>query len=493
MSRISYDTKRIIPAPLVNIQKQYQKSGNGENIGKVYQITLTGTMVAYMGSPKSDGSFWTAGGYPPDEDITANSRLSAIQRKQEALRQLFSVEGKHLEIQALDGTTPVKCNPRVIDINFPDGIWYEVCPYTITLECDELYGLVAGGREDTFAQYISEANEEWSIETNEEHAESIGIAKTYVLSHTISAQGKRFYADTGTGALIKQPWEYAKDFAISKLGFDAQIALSSGILHIPSYYNGYNHSRNEQINKQGGGYSVTETWVLASGAATEAFSVSVSDNLDSPFKTVTIEGTVTGYDERNSTLGLVTSKWTNAESKYNTVKTLIPTRAQQLSSLTLNPNPMSQTEGFNPVQGTVTYSYEYNTRPTNFIAGAKSEVISIVDNIGGESYAAVFVLGRPHGPVVQDLGTKPINKRSLNIEAVFEPAFLYGEAAPDLATLFNTKPDVSDIISAASPINIASVITSPNTVFQEQPQENWNPKDGRYSYSCTWAFEILES
>ena len=492
MARVIYNGKRLIPAPLINISKAYQKSGNGEIIGAVFSLTITGTLVAHMGSPDSSGVFWDQSVYPPDETIESEDRLCAIQIKQGALRGLFNTEGLQFEVQSSAAYDAVRCRPRILEIAFQDGVWHDRCDYTITLECDELTGDLFSS-EDTFDQYISDAAEEWSIDTNEEHAESLGIPITYALSHNISAVGKRVY--DATGALIKDPWLYAKDFVSSKVGYDANI-ISSGIMNIPSYYNGVNHVRNESINQQGGSYSMTENWVLASGGATEAFSISTNNQLESPFPTVSIEGTVTGYDERDSNMNLTTSKWDNAEAKFNTVNNYVYTRAQQFSGLSLNIAPLSEVIGRNPIQGTVTYTYEYNTRPMTLVSGVRSEVINIGDNLGGQLHAEVFVLGRAangYGPVLQDLQAKPANTRTLNIELVLEPIQYSDRSFATIQNLINDlKPSVNptysgsiyNVIAAADPVN-----NGWTTTFQTQPQENWSVTEYRYSYSTTWTFE----
>src|SRR5690606_22804115 len=98
--------------------KEFRKSADGTNIGSVFLITVTGRVVAYKGSPQSDGTFWTNTGYPADESIDADARLGALLRKKEAIRQLFADEGKSFEVQSADGTSPMKCNPRVISLEF---------------------------------------------------------------------------------------------------------------------------------------------------------------------------------------------------------------------------------------------------------------------------------------------------------------------------------------------------------------------------------------
>jgi hypothetical protein len=145
------------------------------------------------------------------------------------------------------------------------------------MDCDELYG-GSQAREDTFDQYISDATEEWTIDTNEDQIENINGDKTYTLTHNVSAVGKKFYDENGNQPFL--PWQYARQFVIDRLGFDADISLSSGVLSLPSYYNGWNHVRSDNNNEQDGSYTVTERWLLASGSAIEDFSIQKTTALE---------------------------------------------------------------------------------------------------------------------------------------------------------------------------------------------------------------------
>lgn len=481
-----YNGQRLIPAPFMSINKTYQKSGNGDIIGKIYNITVNGTIVSHMGSPNSSGTFWTSSGYPADEVVDGDDKLGVIQRKQEAIRDLFSTEGQAFEVQTAGGAQAVRCYPRINEISFEEGTWYDRSSYTISLECDELYPK----QEDTFDQYIADADEQWTIETNED-GESLGASVTYALSHTVSAVGKKYYDEVGDQP--KEPWEYAQDYVLGRLGYDSTIALSSGVHNLPSYYNGWNHRRSEQIDKQGGGFSVTESWVLASGSAIESFSLNETNSLTDPHPVVSIQGNIRGFEERNSDMELTTTKWDNAQTKFFEASGLAYIRAQQYSGYNLNIIPLSWSIGKNPYQGTIDYTFEYNTRPMTLVSGAKSESISINDNIGGELFASVFVSGRNNGPVLQDLSTKPANTRSLNIELVLDPPSYSDRSLSTMKDiLVDKKPSnnpiysgsLQSLIDAANPSNHGF-----STVFQDQPQESWEFQTGRYSYNCNWTYE----
>jgi len=481
-----YDGKRVIPAPFVSIVKTYTKSGNGDIIGKIYNITVNGTLIAYMGSPDSDGDLWTAGGYPADEVVGPDARLAAIQRKQEALRDLFSTEGKAFEIQSANGAQSVRCYPRINSIDFSEGLWYNKSEYSISLECDELYP----EQEDTFSEYIESASEEWNIDTQEE-PQSLGGSVTYGLSHSISAVGKKFFDETSTQP--KEAWQYARDFVLDRLGFDSLIASSSGVNNLPDYYNGWNHRRSEQVDEQGGSFSVTENWLMASGSATEDFSISTDTSLDSPHNKVSINGSVTGFEARDADMQLTQTKWDNAQTKFAEASGLAFLRAQTYTGQSLNVTPLSWTIGRNPFQGTIDYTFEYDARPMTLIEDAISETISINDNIGGELFASIFVLGRANGPVLQDLNTKPANTRNLSIEIVVTPPTYSDRTTATMQDLLiaqnpSNNPSYSGslqtLVDAADPTNNGF-----STVFQDQPQENWEFQTGRYSYNCTWTYE----
>lgn len=487
-TRVTYNNKRLIPAPYVTINKTYTKSGNGDIIGKIYSITINGTVLAWMGSPKSDGSFYAEGGYPDDEAVVAKDRLGVLQRKQEALRDLFSTEGLELSIQTGGGAAPVRCNPRINNISFPGGDqiqWFNKFEYSIELEVDELYP----EQEDDFDQYISDASETWSIETNEQ-PESLAQPRTYRVTHDVSAVGKKFY--DANGSQNAEAWQRARDFVLGRLGFDEQMALSSGVHNLPSYYNGWNHTRSSNPDIQNGSFSVSESWVLASGSAIEDWSIELTDELSSPYKSVSINGTVEGFEERDSNMGLVTTKWANAQSKFTYASGIAFTRAQNYTGIDLNIIPLSKTVGRNPLKGTIDYSFDYNNRPMNLIPEALTESISITDSVGGELFASVFVLGKSNGPVLQDLGTQPENIRSLDIELVLPaPEFSDRETSTIQDVLINQKPtnnpdystDIQNLIDAVDPSNNGF-----NTVFQNQPQETWNFREGRFSYNIEWTY-----
>jgi len=476
MSVVSYDSKKLIPAPQLAITKTFNKSGDGTIIGTTYQLVLTGDLIAYKGSPDSLRVFWDQTGYPPDEAIEADGRLAALLRKQEALRDLFSAHGRELYIQSADGSEPLKCNPRINDITFSEGIWFDRISYTITMEADKVYPIV----ENEFDAQISDASESWNIETDDGTVEGVGMPRTYRLTHSLNATGKLYYDELGNETTA---WHNARAYVIPLLGMNNSFLLSSGVKDLPSYYGGYNHIRSENIDVKAGSYGVTETWILASGSALEDFTVQILSTSESNRQNVKINGTVTGLEVRNSNLGLTTSKYANAETKFTAVSGLAFSRCQIYSGYDLNLYPLSETIGKNPVNGVITYDFEYDNRPYNLIPGALAEKITINDILPNELVAIIPVLGRTAGPVLQPINTSQETTRTLSVEFVLRSRVDF----TDLTAAFNTaRPTslVNTIKDAADPIEAGY-----STSYIQNDRETWEPITGRYSREITWVYQ----
>lgn len=487
MTRCIYNNKRIIPAPLITINKNYSRV-NGTKVGSLFNINIAGVVVAYKGSPSSSGVFWTVGGYPTDEIITSDSRLGAMFRKQEALRELFSTDGYTLEFQSADGTAPIKCNPRWGQLTFQEGIWHDLCNYSIEAECDVLYINGEEVGEDEFTEYISEAGESWQIETDE-RAEGLGLPNTFRLTHTVNAVGKNFYDETGT--LVKPSWQQARDYVLPRLGIDSAVLTSSGV-PIKGYHSGYNHVRGENLDEVNGSYSVTETWLLASGTALEEFTINTRKSIDSALTEVNIEGNIVGLEERNSSMDITTNKYDNAVTKWTEVSGLLYTRAQSYSGISLlNIVPQNYTLARNPVTGTINYSYAFDTRKSNCVNGALSEIVSVTNSWDVDVFAAIPVIGRTAGPVLQAINTKQAKTRGLNIDLVMESPESDGCGESNWRTLLITNnprltasTNIQAIVDAVNPSNNGATKT-----FLSKQDETWNPRTGQYTYNAEWTYE----
>jgi hypothetical protein len=460
---VLYDGNAIIPAPFVRIAKDYQKADDGSIVGSIFNISIQGKLICDKGSPNSSGQFWTASGYPPDETLTVNQFLKSLLAKQAALRAIFAVEGKTLEIVPLDGSTPFKFNPRVKDIQFPAGNWTIESEYEITLEAD--------GDSPEDANHIAKASEEWAIEQTDDRQ------ITFRLTHTVGAVGKRFY--DSTGALTSPAWQRAKDYVLNKigLGLDSSQMAADGVLNADSL-RAYNYARAEQVNKLGGSFQVTETWLCfdpgSDAPAVEEFTVTTVKDETGRTK-VGIEGNVQGLRQRdNSSYALITDRYTNANSKWTSA--VLPnlfTRCQSYSGVTLNVKPLNTRVGRNQVAGTITYSYDFDDRPTPSTSGAISEVISVIDDGAVDLFAKIPVLGGgPFGTILQDIGTFTEKKRQILIEIQMPCA---------TQSFTPTQPTTTSIVNSLLPVGNLQT-------FIDKDSVSWVERTGKYSRSVgvTW-------
>lgn len=475
---VIYDGKKIIPAPFASYYKEYQTTEDGTVVGSNYVITLKGTIVAHRGSPKTDGSFWELSDYPPDEDISLDAKLGAILRKQEALRGLFSRQGRTLEFQSVSGSPPLKCNPRFQRIDFQEGgqgrvSWVDKCDYTATFLADVLYvnGTVVSEDTGDLATYkIARASENWAIETADER---LG---TYRLTHSIAAVGKRFYDEDGN--LQREAWEQARLYVLNKVGLGLVPARmeATGVLNA-SELQAFNYLRTQSIDELGGSFQVTETWVCYNPGdeppATHEYTVNTRTTPEGRV-TVTIDGSITGLEQRdNSTHALIASRWTNAQSKWaDHVEPSLYATAVSISGAALNTEVLNKSVGRNPISGTITYNYEFDNRPSPDIDGALSESITISNDNAADLYATIPVLGRLAGPVLQNIGTKTVKRRTIAIEVV-KRAKAQGYTP--------TAPSTNSIVLALQPVG--------TVVFMDADNESWNPYTGRYTRNTVFTWE----
>lgn len=477
---VLYNGCKIIPAPFVNIQKEYQTTEDGTVIGTKFNITVKGTITAYKGSPQGgtlsgagfggpDNRFWITSDYPSDEVLTQDQRLRSIIRKQESLRKLFATHGASFEVQPWDGSAPFKCNPRVKNIIFPDGLWVEICPFTIELEADVLYISGSSSTEETFPQYISSASEDWSLEFLEQDR-----TDAFRLTHTISAVGKRFYNELGQVPL--QPWEYAKNYVQPLLGLDYTKIPSSGALVITGSYDGYNHVRSENINELGGSYAITETWIISSGTALEEFSVNTKTSIENGRTVVTVDGQVKGLEKRNTDYGVLSTKYYNAANMFVYVQNNLLNRAQSYSGKTLNSIPADSTITRNEIAGIISYNYTFDNRPTNLFPNSLSEKITVNDTNTHDVFASIPVLGRAAGPVLQPINTVTAKQRSLSMTIIL-PVTGVASIAAGLAL----KPDVNSFVSGAMPVG--------SQVYKDNDQDSWDWIDGVFTKQIGWTYQ----
>ena len=552
------------PTPLVNIATQILKNGAGEAFGVTYSITLTGTLLADQGTPyaiehggitglrhaSTDkyafhetapsaftgpyGAFdsvlsHTGLNRPPKQQIEPNLAATALITKQRALRALFAQDGQRVEITDFNYDNPaVICYPRLVDIQFSEGIWVDKCDFTISLEADTLLHGDKVDNEGTFiipnsgetqenttetvllgslsGAFINDYSEDWSIEVDESAGESPDLPFSYRITHSLNATGKTHYKPGGERLVA---WEQARRFVTDRLSDNVTEypnimgQIGSGTINLVDSFGGFSHVRNESIGQSAGTYAVTETWLLASGTAYENYSSSVSSDTSSAFVGVNIDGTIKGLSQISPSGHGSEDKpsaFDNAMSKYIAVSNSgqfglisdIYKRANNLVAVELNSQPLSMSVGTNEYLGEITYSTQFNNRPTNIISGVLTESISVNDTYPGDVFAVIPVLGRKTGPVLQYIGGRTEYRRDLSINLLMDYTKIpYGSGRN---TLLLKKPSViepsatqiGNLIKELSPQGEPGI----RKYFVSPPSESWEPKTGSYSFNLTWTYEL---
>jgi hypothetical protein len=494
MAGIKYNGSKLIPAPFVGIQKTYQKTADGSKVGSLFTLDIQGKLLNCKGSPTSSGTFWTVAGYPPDESLTTSQSLASYLQKEEAIRELFASEGKLLEIEPWDNSPAVSGYMRVNEINFPAANWVDTVEYTISLETDQLFGFpgaedAALGEEYFDASgnrlFLQEVAEDWGLEFNDQPADAAS-AHSFRLTHNVSAVGKSAYDATG---LISEPWVQAQRWVAPRLGLDNTFLHSTSGLDLASDYSGYNHVRSENTDEQGGSYAVSETWVISSGNAFEDFTITSQGSSESSLTQVSVEGLVTGLDTRNTNFQITQTKWDAALAKFNAINpTTIYTRASSYSGVTaLNSTALSSSVGRNPVAGTISYSLQYDDRPSTCINGALSETIQISDVNSHDVFVALPVIGRPAGPVLQDIGSQTETTRTVSVDVIIPLSGICPGSVANVGHILDASPKSEvDTIMQSFEDHLDANYTQ---VFKNQDTENWQPWVGRYSRVVGWTYQ----
>lgn len=537
--------KYIRPTPLISITQNPIKNKMGQ-MGSSYDITLTGTIITGV-IHIDDGS--TPKDEYDDPIPTGNSlqeKLPEILSRQNELREYFSRDGLYIEILDIEGNSPqLSFYAKVNSVNFEEGIYVDICRYTISLTADYLIDkqnkvtidgitqssgvdLPVSGRkeiQDIFSGsgLIEDFNDTWSIETDESNGSVVGgkfIPRSYRLTRSMTATGKNIYgfpSDSPLSPQRKEAWQHAQDFIKSHIdpsggiyGSTFDDILGSGFLGIPSGFSGFNHVRSENLDKAAGTYSVSDTYILSPSGekALESYNLSVQSGRDNPFTKVSIDGNIKGLSPLDASGYLVSgtdvlkteTPYDYAFKKYIDITNSgqfgvgcdVYKRADNSVASKLNAQPNSISLGINKVNGEITYNLEFDNRPTNYFSGVLSESINVNDTYPGDVFAVIPVIGRATGPVLQYIGGRTEYKRDVNIEILIDYTDIGYDN--DRKSFMLTKPSLNEPIR--SQLNMLIYDLSPATetgirkYFLNPPAESWSPKEGRYTLSLSWVYEL---
>jgi hypothetical protein len=474
-------------------------------------------------------------GRPAKQKIDVNESATAILSKQKSLKALFAQDGQRIEITDINYDLPaVICYPRLVSVDFTEGPYVTRSDYTIVLEADTL--LFGQGDEDSLivdqegtlivgttvanatetdlletlkGAFIADFSEDWSLEVDEEQGESVDLPRSYRISHSLTATGKTHYKPDGTKL---DAWVQAKTFVQNRMSDgindypNVMGKIGSGTLNLVEAYGGFNQVRTENLSESAGTYNITENWFIAQGTAYENYNLNVSTSNTDPFVNVNIDGNIKGLSQLtpsgyggNDTAKLPNA-YDNALIKYHEISNAgqfgvgcdAYKRANNSVAVQLNSQPVSVTLGTNEFTGDVSYSLGFNNRPTNIISGVVAETISINDSYPGDIFAVIPVLGRTTGPVLQYIGGRTEYKRDVSINLTMDYTKVpYGYQRNPLllkkpSVVEPTATQISDLLKEVSPQGEPGV----RKYFVSPPSENWNPKEGTYSFNISFTYEM---
>jgi hypothetical protein len=477
--------------------------------------------------------------YKPPRQQVQDKRASAMLSKQRALRALFATDGARVELtDILDNAgATIVCYPRVSSISFTENAYVTKCEYTITLEADYLVRgqfdgdsqyvdyegtLTNSGIQGTEVQvqtllsdpatyFVETYSEDWSLEVDDTQGESLANPRSYRISHNLSATGKTVY--DWESEKVKPAWEWARDFVHSRLSDNPNDSypnvagqIGSGTVDLINSYGGFNQVRTEQINVADGTYSITENWVLSSGYSTESYNITTSTSNTDAFINVSVNGSVKGLSNippdqyGNAELAAASGAYSNALGKYNQISNSgqfgmtsdIYRRVNNMVAVELNSQPTSLSIGTNQFTGDISYDLSFNNRPTNIISGAIAENIQVNDTYPGDVFAAIGVLGRATGPILQYIGGRTEYRRDVSLSLTMDYTKIpYGS---ERSTLILKKPSlveptasqIAALVGELSPQGEPGV----RKYFVTAPTESWSPKEGTYSLNISWTYEL---
>ncbi len=260
------------PVPFIQDSKQILtriKDGVETRIGIQHSLTFTGTLLPNK---------------PALSGVDPNaSCLELLDRKSDQLCAALDEDRGNLLIVDASGYPVLSVFPKVISIDFPESQMVQKRDYSITFEYDEAFA------DDC---KVSEFDETWDFSFQEDD--------TIAASHNVSAVGIS-EVPAGDGAMAN-----AKSFVLARA--DSLDRTQYSFLTSPfvpalvdaDVLTEFNHIRTENINETAGSYSISETWIMASGAFQDDRTIDISYELDELgvlVQTTSVNGTVQGYGD----------------------------------------------------------------------------------------------------------------------------------------------------------------------------------------------------
>jgi hypothetical protein len=473
--------------------------------------------------------------YEPSDSVQQN--FTNVLDKQKELVNIFEVTSSDTDPIKLE-LTPGGDNPklsfyvRLESISFEDGTYADgFCRYTINLVSEKEVSVCceAGSPED---HLLEDLNESWSfdLDSGYGYGERPGMysenvsPRSYIFTRTVTATGRNSpqkyisqsvidSVSTSPDTIKDKPAWLQAEYFLSNSNYNSVSSILANNPFTGDLFpkdislQAFNHARTFSVDKGAGSCTITDTFVLArSGSkAIENYTMNIGSSRDAPYVKVSIDGSIKGlsnlnYDNLDDNGN--NDIYSNAQDHYLAISgtgsfganSTVYKRASAAVGQTLNTQPLSVSLGTNQVTGEITYNIEFDNRPSNFFSNALYENISINDTYPGDVFATIPVLGRPTGPILQFTFGRTEYKRDISIEILVDYTNIGYNA--DRTSLLLRKPSINEpirselntLIQYLSPINEPGI----RKYFLSPPSESWNPKEGRYTLSLGWTYELSE-
>lgn len=470
--QVVYDGNRLIPGPRVQFERVVDRTSAGKVTRRYWRVTVIGTFIADKGSPTASATWQTTAGYPSDTSEALNARIAAFREKLKAATGVFANDGRLFEIIPGDGTDSISCRPRWGQILYKEGDWVNVVDWQIEGEADSLFfGATEYGADRAVDQ------ETWELTQADEPGQ------LFRLVHSVSAQGQPTYGSGGS--VTAEGWQVAQALVTAALGFDQAMLTAAGVIGL-SNYRGYSRVRSQTVDKAQGRFSATEQWTcvdpnfaptgLTGGTCNEEYQVSDQYSNDSGLYGVTVSGTITGLEVRDTGDVVTATRWQSAAARATGLTdSWAHSLAETHFSLDLNPKPTSKTISRNITNGVVTYSFGFDTRPAETDSSYINETITIEFDGPAATIAQFVIPGRAAGPLFQNILTPTLQTVSIQWDIQLRPQ--YG---------------VTPVAPATNPLGIATGAQgtngTPTEIYVLSDRTRWLPNRGSLSRSTTFAF-----
>jgi len=491
-TQFTYNSKALVPAPLVTTSKAFVKTTEGKNISTKYTIGIAGTLLPNRGSPMSTGAF---GINLPDETITTDSdKFESIERKQKAIRELFSEDGKTLLIVSADADIVLQCYPTVASISFDEGLLVDKSKYNISLTANEISTDASDKDVGIDAEFwganLKSASDSFSINKSEEDED------IYLLTRTVSAASSIVHTsetldDLGTVYAGLEPWQRAKTWVHERVGHsdygiedDFRDAINDYTFAgldmggSPGQYRVFSRRDSENADRLNGSYTLSRTWTLSKNEviAIETYDISISSDVPNQGGTEGanyLRGFNTVYSLRGNIQGLESSgvsRYSNAIEYYGTqvlatgntgsarwdkiIARINSADTPMTSGITFT-RPFSQSYSENKKNGALNYEFSFKewSLANTFFADMN---INISENHDEQVIAAIPIPGRSKGPIIQNIGTTKLKVKNINGSFVLFPSGSYPSGGLGLWKMSQIDEIRSEVISLISsePYNI---------------------------------------